>query len=800
MHLLNIETVLTSDLLVCDCYTHTQYFFDKHEHPIGRFSLNIDTCLHRGSKFITTKSTMASALLKSLNQYANEKLVRSNCHPTLPLVIYNYTELCQYKKKWNPILLQARGLVIDHMGKVIGRPFPKFFNLGDSQAHNAIPPVPQPLPENLKEISHRIYTKLDGSLGIYFNYEGHWIMASRSSFTSEQALVATELANISNLPKKCDPKYTYVFEIIYPSNRIVVDYHEKKELVLLGVILNSSLEDGYEEITGDALLQTARHLGVECASDCTESFSGELTLDKLKKLNWKNREGFVVRFENGSRLKIKFEDYITSHSIRTGFKTELLTKWIVEGKDIESCLDLIPDEMHEQVNAVEKVLQAHVQEKIEKLTEHVLLFSCQKDFSFSQIVQQCSEQNMSKEEINLVCKHVKAFRLCNECTSHPCKGQHDTNKEAIRKDCARFVCKQEDLMNSLHTLMPIKTWNNKSQPLPQTANPIITVLVGVSGCGKTFFSRHYVRHHKGKTLRISRDDLRDQYGQQGSRLTEDQESYISTIFNMLVEKALSSGHHVIMDNTHLKKKYIQQIRDRYAGKYSITFKTFDTPFEICMERIKSRPNNQVSKKVLKKQWEDFQILLSQDILQPSVSPNENFVNLQKEAIISQNQSQLRNKNGRLTVSPPTRTFRDNLPFVYIFDMDSTLALMQERNPFDESRVLDDISNPDVLHLCQTLNIKEQHTNQSMNIIICSGRTEACRQDTLEWLNDRDIIPLKLYLRPINDFRRDEIIKNEMWQDIIKHYNIRLMVDDRNRVVQRGRTEGFTVLQVRDGDF
>ena len=95
---------------------------------------------------------------KVLDKYYEEGLVYKQVHPTLPLTIWNYTETVQYESKWDDITLQTRGLVTDGDGKVVARPYRKFFNLEEGK--------------HIPTSNFDVYDKMDGSLGILFNYKG----------------------------------------------------------------------------------------------------------------------------------------------------------------------------------------------------------------------------------------------------------------------------------------------------------------------------------------------------------------------------------------------------------------------------------------------------------------------------------------------------------------------------------------------------------------------------------------------------------------------------------------------------
>lgn len=155
-----------------------------------------------------------------------------NDHPSLPLRIYNYSRKCQFEKNWNVLTLAARGLVLDYDYNVVAFPFKKFFNY---QEHKV---------EDIPKLPYEIFEKMDGSLGIVFTYNGELIVATRGSFISDQAIMAKNIlenkyAHIIAFPQNT----TYLFEIVYRNNRIVVNYGDEENLVLLGIVNNLTGEE-----------------------------------------------------------------------------------------------------------------------------------------------------------------------------------------------------------------------------------------------------------------------------------------------------------------------------------------------------------------------------------------------------------------------------------------------------------------------------------------------------------------------------------------------------------------------------
>ena len=266
-----------------------------------------------------------------LNKYFEEGLVYKQVHPTLPLTIWNYTENVQYEGKWDDVTLQTRGLVTDDNGKVVARPFKKFFNMEEGK-HTATP-------------EFDVYDKMDGSLGILFNYEGEWVMATRGSFTSDQAVKGFEMLQKYDY-QKLHKDYTYLFEIIYDENRIVVKY-PYEDLVLLGMI---NTETGYEvDLYGEGVDVRLKNLINNLGFKVVKKYDGINDYSVLKEMIKDDEEGFVVRFSNGDRMKVKGEEYLRLHKIMTNVSTTAIWEMLSEGKDVLELLKDVPDEFYKKI-------------------------------------------------------------------------------------------------------------------------------------------------------------------------------------------------------------------------------------------------------------------------------------------------------------------------------------------------------------------------------------------------------------------------------------------------------------------
>ncbi len=304
-----------------------------------------------------------------------ERYISVQKHPTEDLYIYNYTSKCQYNKYWTPETLMCRGLILDGEDNIVARPFRKFFNLEEHK---------EPLPDE----EFTITMKFDGSLGIMYWIGDIPYIATRGSFTSNQALEGTKMlrskTNFVRYLQENRKSYTYLFEIIYPENRIVVNYGDERKLVHIATIDNDNGSDVYEILP----IETPyRHYA-----------KGDLQFLLNKQED--NAEGYVIQYASGLRLKIKFKEYVRLHKLVTGLNTRaiweavaidsLRSKGMTDAKviglklnldkyyveDILECkeslitrlVDRVPDELYKWVTDVSE----HYKEKFRTIRQQVL--------------------------------------------------------------------------------------------------------------------------------------------------------------------------------------------------------------------------------------------------------------------------------------------------------------------------------------------------------------------------------------------------------------------------------------------
>ncbi len=270
---------------------------------------------------------------------------------------------------------------------------------------------------------------------------------------------------------------------------------------------------------------------------------------------------------------------------------------------------------------------------------------------------------------------------------------------------------------------------------------------GLPASGKTTWAKKLINKHPNMYKRVNKDDLREMLD--NSKWSKSSEKFILKIRDNIILEALDFGKHVIVDDTNLHSKHEINIKELVKGKAVVEIKDFtDVPLQICIERDLKREKS-VGRKVIKSMYNSF---LKKDVKPPKYNPQ--------------------------------------LPDIVICNLDGTLALHNGRNPYDASTCDQDLLNAPIADIVD-----------HEKIVLVSGREDKYREQTLKFLTKYNIRYLKLLMRKTGDFRNDAVVKKEIYGNYIKgNYNVKFVLDDRNRVVEMWRSLGLTCLQVADGDF
>jgi predicted kinase len=295
----------------------------------------------------------------------------------------------------------------------------------------------------------------------------------------------------------------------------------------------------------------------------------------------------------------------------------------------------------------------------------------------------------------------------------------------------------------------------------------IIICIGVPASGKSTWAKEQVLRDS-KIVRVNRDDYR---GMLKNQVVCDPkiEDMISELSYHAIKLALSKKLNVIIDNTHLKVKYLNEIIERFQYHADIEYRLFDISLDKALERDRNRDKS-VGEVVLKRMYKEYKILIDSFV----------FQNVSKK-----------------TYKYEDPKFRKSLPNIILFDIDGTLAHMNgKRGPFEWHRV--DLDELDAV-VYESL---KRHQQCGDKIGILSGRSSDARKKTEEWLDFYNIKNYEfLLMRGSNDFRKDSIVKREIYENQIKDkYNVLMIYDDRDQVVEMWRSLGLKVYQVNRGDF
>lgn len=254
-----------------------------------------------------------------LEKNIQDGLINVQTHPSLPLRIFNYSHSAASENNWTKSMSLCRGLIVDDGGIIIARPFQKFWNHAD-------PRHPETMPENLPTSLPEMTVKQDGSLLIGFNYKGQIGVATRGSFTSDQAIWAGQFVKEKHSSLSWLEGWTPLWEMIAKFNRIVVDHGDWEGLIALSLVNNKTGEEaGRPTLESWAAEQgfivtplVNKHLEV-CAAEDLPNF-----------------EGYVAKWHMIGvpplRTKIKLETYTKLHRILTGFNQKTVWEMLAAGQ------------------------------------------------------------------------------------------------------------------------------------------------------------------------------------------------------------------------------------------------------------------------------------------------------------------------------------------------------------------------------------------------------------------------------------------------------------------------------------
>jgi predicted kinase len=318
---------------------------------------------------------------------------------------------------------------------------------------------------------------------------------------------------------------------------------------------------------------------------------------------------------------------------------------------------------------------------------------------------------------------------------------------------------------------------------------------GLPGSGKTTYAKRWVSEDSLHRSRLNRDDFREMLHGGAHGYDRPLEQAVTFAHQGAVRTLLMSGRDVICDDMNLQNRQVKEWM-KLAKEAGADFEVVDLTnvlLDECIQRDMergSRGGRLVGAEYIEKKYEQFLKGRKYPLPLPELSAGQ-------------------------YVEPYVA--RPDAPKAILVDIDGTLALMNGRRPYDWDRVSEDAVNWPIRHLVDWITYGFGSARKRvLNVIFMSGRDESCRAETLRWLETEAKLLLdaasfdtedqmdwgfELYMRPEGDMRPDHVVKLELFDEHIRNqYDVQLVLDDRDQVVDMWRRLGLTCLQVADGAF
>lgn len=284
----------------------------------------------------------------------------------------------------------------------------------------------------------------------------------------------------------------------------------------------------------------------------------------------------------------------------------------------------------------------------------------------------------------------------------------------------------------------------------------LIVTVGVPGSGKTYWAEQFTKERPG-TVIVCKDNIRKVLEETGWKWSPENEKEVIKIRNSNIRGAFARGAEIVIcadTNFGRHQSALQGLAKGAGAEFEVKDFT-QVPLEVCIERDAKR-DKPIGEVVIRGMYEKYVAIAKTDRYVPDFSK----------------------------------------PRAFICDLDGTLALFNgKRSPYDTAKCGGDELNVPVANVVKLL------VRDGQEVLYVSGREEKFRPQTLAWMNVQALPAGPLYMRATGDHRKDNLVKLELFNNGIRNnYNITLVLDDRNQVVDMWRKLGLTCLQVADGNF
>lgn len=294
---------------------------------------------------------------------------------------------------------------------------------------------------------------------------------------------------------------------------------------------------------------------------------------------------------------------------------------------------------------------------------------------------------------------------------------------------------------------------------------------GIPGSGKSTWAKAWVAEDPEHRIRLNWDDMRNMMGPYWVPSREPINKYMLWAgINMAAY--CTHPYDIVIDNMNLNPKGWDEVMGwvevynnsthatETQTQYSIEFKDFFISLDECIRRDAAR-SNPVGEKAIRDIWKRYKHFIQTHVVIEHVN------NL---------------------ILPDI-----NKPTCVVVDMDSTLCFNTTKRPWfgegSTEAMIDDTPNLGVVNLVKS---------QQYPIVVCTGRNKAQKDVTERWLHNNGIYPKEYYMREDGDYRKGVEVKTELINQILEKYNILVVFEDCEPIVDQFRQMGLTVLQPNKG--
>jgi RNA ligase len=274
--------------------------------------------------------------------------------------VINYAVAFEETFKWDAnepvgsaIRRECRGLIFDKEGKLVSRPFHKFFNAGEKEETqlNKI---------NLYE-PHVVLEKLDGSMIRPIPTVKGFKLATKAGVTeiAQQAeeFIAEKPEYAKFIRSSIACGFTPIFEWVSRKNRIVVDY-PKDNLILTAV--RDNLSGTY--LLHSIIVESGKNYSIPVVKAVDGLAVQDIELFVKQVREWESEEGVVIRFDSGRMVKIKADDYVLRHKTKDSISQEKNVIAIILDDSVDDLIPLLTPQDAERLQQFQHAFWASVED------------------------------------------------------------------------------------------------------------------------------------------------------------------------------------------------------------------------------------------------------------------------------------------------------------------------------------------------------------------------------------------------------------------------------------------------------